>query len=204
METNKQETLSDIAKNISSQNWNKNLCPWRNYEGECTHCPLEEFSFDRLSKRNDAVSNQKFVEVATSAATEAVKLTNENHDTTLGGNAAAMREALEELKSEAEHGYEVFDYPVAGAPGERGIDNYVKADYIIDMAKSALAIPLRQCDVGTDKEQYARFNKYCNARHKSDNPNPCGRAARSSNPCAKCYSMWVLMPYEAEEGAGVK
>ena len=61
-------------------------------------------------------------------------------------NMAARREALEELKSEAEHGYEVFDYPVAGAPGERGTGHYVEADYIIDTVKAALSKPPRNCD----------------------------------------------------------
>ena len=101
-------------------------------------------------------------------------------------NAAAMREALSDAC------YAMFNFLKTQTVG---FEEMAKA---LDKAKSALAIPLRQCDVGTDKEQYARFNKYCNARHKSDNPNPCGRADRSSNPCAKCYSMWVLMPYEAE------
>jgi len=62
--------------------------------------------------------------------------------------------------------------------------------------QKALAAPPRNCDVGTAEEQYARFNKYCNARHKNDKPNPCGCADRASNPCAKCYSMWAQMPYE--------
>lgn len=78
-------------------------------------------------------------------------------------------------------------------------------DMIDDLAKEALITPPRNCDVGNADEQYARFNEYCNARHKNGNPNPCGRADREDSPCDKCYSMWAQMPYEADaekEGDG--
>ena len=106
------------------------------------------------------------------------------------GNAAAMREALEFIKL-ASDDYEQYGNTKAGA-----------LDVIYEKACAALSAPPRQCDVGTAKEQYARFNKYCNKRQKTDKSNPCGRANRSSNPCAKCYSMWAQTPYVAEEGAG--
>ena len=62
------------------------------------------------------------------------------------GNAAAMREALENLLDEAEHGYDIRDAPVAGAPGERQTYHVVDAEYIIDIARAALSAPARNCD----------------------------------------------------------
>ena len=62
------------------------------------------------------------------------------------GNNAAMRKALENLLYEAEHGYEIRDAPVAGAPGERQTYHVVDAEYIIDTARDALSEPPRNCD----------------------------------------------------------
>lgn len=67
------------------------------------------------------------------------------------GNNAAMREALENLLDEAEHGYEIRDAPVAGAPGERQTYHVVNAEYIIDTARAALSEPPRNCDRFTDE-----------------------------------------------------
>lgn len=69
-------------------------------------------------------------------------------------NNAALREALENLRDEALTGYDLHDYPIAGAPGERGVAHCVDAETIIDEINSALSKPERNCDLfGGDKDK---------------------------------------------------
>ena len=55
----------------------------------------------------------------------------------------------------------------------------------------AIAIPLRNCDVGTADEQMERHRTYCN-----DPEMMCGRSG--SLACRKCFAKWAQMPYESE------
>lgn len=59
--------------------------------------------------------------------------------------------------------------------------------------EKALAEPLRNCDVGSVKEQYHRFCICC-TKHEM----PCRRSYTFG--CAECYANWAQMPYEAEKG----
>jgi hypothetical protein len=63
-----------------------------------------------------------------------------------------------------------------------------------DMAKAALAEPLRNCDVGTADEQYKRFDKICfSGRTTEDCP-----LFEKTSPCCSpfCFARWSQMPYE--------
>ena len=62
------------------------------------------------------------------------------------GNMAAIRTALVNLRDEAKSNYDLHDYPIAGAPGERGVAHCVDAETIIDEVNSALSKPARNCD----------------------------------------------------------
>ena len=60
---------------------------------------------------------------------------------------------------------------------------------------AAIAIPLRNCDVGTAEEQDRRFERFCN--------NQFTRNGVQSNPCltcplpmVNCKLSWAQMPYE--------
>ena len=121
------------------------------------------------------------------------------------GDAAAFREAVEKLL-DVLYDIGVDEETTKIATGIATMSEVSqKANNAIRQARAALAAPARNCDVGTAAEQYARFKRHCKARHKTDKPNPCGRADRASNPCAKCYSMWAQMPYkEKEESNGSK
>ena len=110
------------------------------------------------------------------------------------GNAAAMRKALEEIDKNTD----LLDIAEDLAPNLHPSHSFV-AIQIRKIARAALSKPARNCDAGTAQEQYARFNKYCNARWRSNKSNPCGRAGISSNPCAKCYSIWGQLPYKEKE-----
>ena len=73
-------------------------------------------------------------------------------------NMKAMRDALVDLKREAETTWEYMDYPIAGLPGERGSCPVVDADRVIDVCNAALAKPPRNCDVHTADELKGIFN----------------------------------------------
>lgn len=100
-------------------------------------------------------------------------------------NMQKMREALETLLNLA---YEVQD-----ANSEYGPKISVPAQFIIDVAKSALSAP-RNCDVGTVEEQYKRFKKFCfdNMGDGMNEPRcskcPVGKSKTS------CKFDWMQMP----------
>lgn len=74
-------------------------------------------------------------------------------------NNKAMRDALVDLKSEAETTLEYRDYPIAGDPSDRGYCKVVDADYIIGKCDEALAKPPRVCDVMSAEECKRIFAK---------------------------------------------
>jgi len=59
----------------------------------------------------------------------------------------------------------------------------------LEEADAALALPLRQCDVGTAEEQIERHKLWC----VSSKPSCC-------KECEKCFAKWSQMPYAAKEG----
>ena len=56
----------------------------------------------------------------------------------------------------------------------------------------ALALPRRNCDVGTEEEQYNRFTTFC--RIYSNNCNGCPFKQKSS--LVDCVVQWSQMTYE--------
>lgn len=93
----------------------------------------------------------------------------------------AMREALKELQSRL----------VAGV-----YDGSIDCHEALEVVEKALALPRRQCDVGTAEEQAKRLNEFC-ASH--------GEAICGSFRCERCALLWAAdrcelawaqMPYE--------
>lgn len=69
------------------------------------------------------------------------------------------------------------------------------ANQLCEIISRDLAIPLRNCDVGTAEEQYERHEAYCEKQDmyclNDDILN-----------CRMCFTKWAQMPYEdREEGA---
>ena len=71
----------------------------------------------------------------------------------------------------------------------------------IELAKQevykALALPLRQCDVGTAEEQAERFISYC--AHEECKRDRCQLFAKACF-IDSCALAWAQMPYKAQEG----
>lgn len=67
---------------------------------------------------------------------------------------------------------------------------------------AALAVPRRNCDVGTVLEQTARFNEFCNVafkkwlEHGNTKLDQCSFCELSGN--RKCAFTWEQMPYKTD------
>lgn len=73
-------------------------------------------------------------------------------------------------------------------------------DAIADEIRQALAVPPRNCDVGTAEEQEDRFFAFCKAHECTMN---CPIKKKWSFKCGhkpSCGVLWSQMPYEAKEG----
>ena len=66
-------------------------------------------------------------------------------------------------------------------------------------AKEALSIPLRNCDVGSAKEQEQRFSEFCER-----NMNPTGDCSNCPTYRYKtqCEFAWANLPYEGGNNYG--
>ena len=67
---------------------------------------------------------------------------------------------------------------------------YEEMAIALDKAKSALAEPVRNCDVGTAEEQLKRFNKFCF-------PIKCSECQlHTDEDLHDCIFHWAQIPYE--------
>lgn len=104
------------------------------------------------------------------------------------GNNPAMREALAtviKIAAEMRGEYEIADSILK--------DGW--ATQLESIAKAALSIPPRNCDVGTVEEQAKRKTKFCYQ------PGGCSNCSFSkSATLTQCALAWAQMPYEAQKG----
>ena len=117
------------------------------------------------------------------------------------GNAAELREALEEIRRRL----------VAAYVSEANFIRYSPNKPLVDLIDAALSAPSRNCDVGTAEEQTKRRQRYCKWRQASLSSNRTCRGCpvydvmmKNANEAkdADCDLIWAQMPYEAKEGAG--
>lgn len=101
------------------------------------------------------------------------------------GNAAAMREALENVRFYLPY---FLQYMRLHREDAEGGGYYER---ILDVVNSALSEPPRNCDVGTEKEQNERFLKFCTS---IDCKRYCPLFKADS-----CELAWAQMPYDEVE-----
>ena len=94
---------------------------------------------------------------------------------------AALREALEMAK-----------VAIEAAKKKMGVDNPM----ILEIIDEALALPRRNCDVGTAEEQTVRYDKFCKTNKTVEK---CCTDCPALGT-ADCELVWAQMPY-AEGGA---
>ena len=107
------------------------------------------------------------------------------------GNAANMRKALEQISNMGEQ----IDYQLGSSEetvyafrNERCL-----AHNISECARAALSAPPRNCDVGTPKEQSARFDAHC---RKHMGCLTCPLREKDGGVPKHCEFAWSQMPYE--------
>lgn len=96
-------------------------------------------------------------------------------------------------------------YEVQDANSEYGPKTSVPTQFVIDVAKSALAAPVKNCEVGTSDEQAERFENFClehigcaeetGGRHCIG----CPLEKASRHITQKCELYWAQLPYEEGE-----
>ena len=69
---------------------------------------------------------------------------------------------------------------------------------IRDIAKAALAEPVKNCEVGTAEEQSARFDQFCHVHINAQRC--CGDCPAFHTTRDDCELVWAQLPYE--EGGG--
>ncbi len=144
--------------------------------------------------RLESAWKRERVEIATTAAAQAVNLTNEKFARTPVGNAAAMREALEELRSRLSY---LSPRIIHIRP-----DGKHSAPWVMEQLKiieDSLSAPARNCDVGTAEEQTTRMRAHCNrlkpaCRDEEGNRCKCYGDIYKEN----CWLAWAQMPYETK------
>ena len=98
------------------------------------------------------------------------------------GNAAAMREALEQF----------VEY--SNLVCKMGMFNRDRLVSITKKACDAISVPARNCDVGTAEEQDARHSKWCR-KYGIDRDIEVA-CAHQDMSCTLCALRWAQMPYE--------
>ena len=72
-----------------------------------------------------------------------------------------------------------------------GVLEHWQYSQLFDIADKALALPLSNCDVGTDEEQEVRFNHFCGSHMRC-----CGCPLWDLQ--GDCGIKWAQLPYKKE------
>lgn len=171
--TNEQKYKTPKERNHAFSEW----C----FNRDCVSCELKAHNFD-------GGDGCRFYWLALDAEVNK-PVTDCNHL----GNAAKMREALERIASMGEqidHQLGSSEETVYAFRHERCL-----AHNISECARSVLAAPPRNCDVGTVEEQLDRYGLFC------QNKCPMCEHRHSCHICGeryrmKCMVAWSQMTYE--------
>ena len=146
-------------------------------------------------KMNDVVCENEALRDACGTCGAKRELEATCEKSSLVGNAAKMREALKETQSVIAKCMDILNMIPSGVPYDGLIDDV--ADELGDLRDScvnpALAVPPRNCDVGTADEQTNSYLAFCD-RHTCQSC-PVGFKRKTD-----CGFIWAQMPYE-EGGA---
>ena len=170
----KQETISDIVAEMRRLNPEKFLStPWyceplpnkmRSY-ADRIEAAAKSIEADRDNWRRQALDEDARANAAT------IK------DALTVGNAAAMREALNQIRE------------LLSIGGKPDTSMCIRYEAAYQIAKEALSAPPRNCDVGTAEEQAIRHKRFCDGK---------GMKYCWGRGCFKCFAAWEQIPYEEE------
>ena len=103
--------------------------------------------------------------------------------------SSKLREALEEIWSSADY---IYSYP----KNIGGVQQCARD--IMEMIAKIKSEPLRNCDIGTAKEQAKRFWAYCKQFLKSQGMCINCPLYKKSKDLEQCLCEWSQLPYESE------
>ena len=185
MSNENQETIADIVADIRAQNQG---LPEDSYALSPLVCDLLSFA-DRIEaaatreREAGAEAAQICGEVGEMIGREAAC-----ENSSQVGNAAAMREALNEARRFVLASAQRADRDLLVSDEKRGVYVLTPKDTLAKI-DAALSAPPRNCDVGTEVEHIERHIKFCKGYK-------CG----PGTSCYVCFAKWSQMPYE-EGGA---
>ena len=186
MSNEKHETVADIMSEMReyADNMEKHLL----YD-------LRECATDYLRVLADRIeaADHRFREITKmipheeAAAAEMETTTPTSEKSSVVGDAAAMHEALNKILW-------CLEWMSDNAENKIIKDHLAKP---IELAKSALSAPTRNCNVGTVDEQAERFYSFCK-KYKSGIQGMCSPLCPCKDCCDKCHCLvkWAQMPYE--------
>lgn len=142
---------------------------------------IEDGYFAQLLDRLEAARKRElFTKARKTDNSGAAVYTNDN-----SGDCAKLREALKAAR-----------VAIEAAKEKMGVDNPV----ILEIIDAVLfAAPPRNCDVGTVKEQFERWQAFCGRQDPDCKGCPCDGPECSF---AFCFAKWAQMPYEDGETGG--
>lgn len=107
------------------------------------------------------------------------------------GNAAVLREALENARSKFAHIKKCAD---EGEVSRKKLA--ILCEFVSQEIAAALAAPPRNCDVGTAEEQAERFEQFCLDNHSAEHLcSRCPLGKQLGNNVDVCQLHWAQMPY---------
>lgn len=114
----------------------------------------------------------------------------------MGNKMMVMRRALRDVSRVAE---EMTRGTITGESVDRKtVDAW--AMRLCEIVSRDLAIPLRQCDVGTPEEQKERFDAFCNAQPRKRYGCDCNLQKNRQGLCeGLCEFAWAQTPYEEQK-----
>ena len=138
-----------------------------------------EMVTDNVSANHQFCNVAKMIPHEEVAVSKMETTTPTSEKSSVVGNSAKMREALEKVRR-------VLHCAI--------VADILKGDDVnsaFNEVTAALSAPPRNCDVGTAEEKFNRFDRWCNSMVIK---NCCGV------DCRKCFIAWWQMPYD-EGGA---
>jgi hypothetical protein len=175
MSDEKRETVSDIVAQMRGrgEDGRMDMSLWRDYADRIEAA----WKLERAEIEEQAAD--KMLEGATII------------DNRGNGNAAAMRD-VSQVAEEMTRG------TIKGESVDRKtVDAW--AMRLCEIISRDLAIPLRNCDVGTAEEQAGRMRQFCTKQKRNGIIN-CGYCPIKHQYERDCTLDWAQMPYEAQEG----
>ena len=183
MSNEKQETVADVVAAMRKDIDDGTVGIWSDFGGEIARGYADRIE---AAMRNQFRDVKKMIPHEEVAVSKMETTTPTSEKSSAVGNAAAMREALEQIHELLSIGWK---------PDTAMCIRYEAAYQI---AKEALAAPPRNCDVGNEKDQSDRLDAFCAKHFQYGDDSPCSQCpvAEGKDQSLPCVFRFLQLPYE--------